>query len=211
MVLATQVEDATGVLPEGAVRIDVTYAEKDRAKALGAQWDPRAKSWYVPEGVEVEGFAEWLPVDLDAERADLGLDVAAQGPQVEVALLGLRLPCWKCNRATACLVGLQQGEADLFLLDSELGKRVARALLPEAVRTAANVGRIEKRFLRKLNRRGLASGCHWCGALQGDHRLFAEDMAEVLTPGSAGLEHLVTADIPVGLWERLQSEHADAP
>ncbi|SFE11951.1 hypothetical protein SAMN04487819_10829 [Actinopolyspora alba] len=28
--------------------LDVPFAEKDEAKALGARWDPRAKRWYAP-------------------------------------------------------------------------------------------------------------------------------------------------------------------
>lgn len=201
-------EGAAGVLPQGAVRIDVAYAEKGRVKALGARWDPGVKSWYVPEGVELGGFDEWLPLDLDAERRDLGLGDAAQGPQVGVALLGLRLPCWKCNRDTVTMVGLRRGETDLLLLDTELGKRAGRALLPETVRVAASVGRVERRFIRKLGRRALANGCHWCDALQADRRLFAEDMAQVLSAGSEALEPLVTAEIPLDLWERLRTEHA---
>lgn len=203
MAQATQVEDVAGVLPEGAVRIDVPYAERGRAKGRGARWDPGVRSWYVPQGVALEGFAEWLPVDLEAERRELGLGGERQGPQVEVALMGLRLPCWKCSRATVSPVAVQRGGAELLLLDFELGKRAARALLPEPVRVAANVGTITRRHLRRVNRHGLGIGCHWCDALQADHRLFSEDLAEILTAGSEALEPLVTADLPQPLWERL--------
>jgi len=206
---AGQEEGVAGTLPDGAVRIDVAYAEKGRVKALGARWDPGVRSWYIPEGLDLDGFAEWLPLDLDAERARLGFGNPPRGPQAEVALLGLRLPCWKCDRPTVSAVGLQQGEGAVLLLDSQLGKRVARALLPEAVQVAGNVGRIDQRFIRKLKRRCLANGCHWCAALQADHRLFGEDMAALLSPGSPALEHLVNADIPVDLWQRLQVAHED--
>lgn len=209
MAQAVQVEDMAGALPEGAVPIDVAYAEKDRAKAQGARWDTGLKSWYVPAGVDLEGFGEWLPVDVDAERADLGIDDTEAGPRVTARLLGMRLPCWKCDRSTVSVVGLQQGDADLLLLDSELGKRVARALLTEAVMVAANVGKIEKRYVKKLNRRCVTIGCHWCDALQADKRLFADDMAEVLSAGSPALEELVTADLPVGLWQRVEAARVE--
>jgi putative DNA primase/helicase len=41
----------------------VPYREKDEAKRLGAKWDKEAKSWYAPEGVDVQqsGLARWLP------------------------------------------------------------------------------------------------------------------------------------------------------
>lgn len=39
----------------------VPFAEKDRAKKLGARWDAARKVWYV-QGIEnLEAFAEWLP------------------------------------------------------------------------------------------------------------------------------------------------------
>ena len=39
----------------------VPFAEKDRAKALGARWDAARKVWYV-QGVEnLDAFAEWMP------------------------------------------------------------------------------------------------------------------------------------------------------
>ncbi len=45
--------------PKGLL-IDVPFAEKDAAKALGARWNPDAKKWYIPEGVEKEKFAKWI-------------------------------------------------------------------------------------------------------------------------------------------------------
>jgi putative DNA primase/helicase len=41
----------------------VPYREKDAAKQLGAKWDQAAKSWYAPEGLDVQhaGLARWLP------------------------------------------------------------------------------------------------------------------------------------------------------
>jgi putative DNA primase/helicase len=40
--------------------IAVPYKEKEEAKALGAKWDRRQQSWYVPAGVESAPFAKWL-------------------------------------------------------------------------------------------------------------------------------------------------------
>lgn len=41
--------------------LDVPYADKDGAKALGAKWNATRKRWYVPDGVATEPFAKWLP------------------------------------------------------------------------------------------------------------------------------------------------------
>ena len=39
--------------------LDVPFAQKDEAKALGARWDRDARKWYVPPGVDVAQFERW--------------------------------------------------------------------------------------------------------------------------------------------------------
>lgn len=46
--------------------IDVPFTQKEEAKGLGAKWDRREKSWYVPAGGELAAFAKWR----GAEAAD---------------------------------------------------------------------------------------------------------------------------------------------
>nr|WP_314539075.1 DUF5710 domain-containing protein [uncultured Massilia sp.] len=43
--------------------LNVPYAEKDEARALGARWNPGRKRWYVPTGVALEPFEKWLAKD----------------------------------------------------------------------------------------------------------------------------------------------------
>ena len=38
-----------------------SFRDKDRVKALGARWDPAKRQWYVPDGLALKPFAEWLP------------------------------------------------------------------------------------------------------------------------------------------------------
>ncbi len=38
---------ATGATGEGVVFLDVDFKEKDKAKSMGARWNPGAKAWYV--------------------------------------------------------------------------------------------------------------------------------------------------------------------
>jgi len=40
--------------------LNVPYAEKDAAKALGARWDPAKKKWYAPADLDKALFANWL-------------------------------------------------------------------------------------------------------------------------------------------------------
>ena len=41
------------------IYLNVPYAEKDAAKALGAKWDPVKKQWYAPADKDVTLFAKW--------------------------------------------------------------------------------------------------------------------------------------------------------
>src|SRR5215831_6639908 len=41
--------------------LDVPFAEKDEAKALGARWDPKARSWYAPPDRSA-AVARWTPL-----------------------------------------------------------------------------------------------------------------------------------------------------
>jgi exodeoxyribonuclease VII large subunit len=43
-----------------------SYKDKDRVKTLGARWDPTRRQWYVPDGLALTPFAEWLPAGGDA-------------------------------------------------------------------------------------------------------------------------------------------------
>jgi hypothetical protein len=45
---------------QGKTYLNVPFAQKDEAKALGAKWDAAKKKWYVPPGVAVEQFERWM-------------------------------------------------------------------------------------------------------------------------------------------------------
>lgn len=49
--------------------LNVPYAEKDEARALGARWNPTKKRWYAPPGVALDAFAKWMPEGGAAEPA----------------------------------------------------------------------------------------------------------------------------------------------
>jgi hypothetical protein len=42
------------------IPLNVPFKEKDEAKSHGARWNPAAKHWYIPEGVDDAPFAKWL-------------------------------------------------------------------------------------------------------------------------------------------------------
>lgn len=42
------------------IPLNVPFKEKDEAKSHGARWNPDAKHWYIPAGVEEAPFEKWL-------------------------------------------------------------------------------------------------------------------------------------------------------
>ena len=46
-------------MAESKTYLNVPFAQKDAAKALGAKWDAVNKKWYVPAGKDITLFAKW--------------------------------------------------------------------------------------------------------------------------------------------------------
>lgn len=72
-------------------RIDlvVPFAEKDKAKQLGARWDSERKLWYVPDGVSVSAFEQWLSSKSSFHVRSNSYFIA------QTTKL-----CWKCSKHT---------------------------------------------------------------------------------------------------------------
>lgn len=45
------------------IYLQVSFKDKEQAKALGARWDGTMKKWYVPSGLDLKNFHPWLPED----------------------------------------------------------------------------------------------------------------------------------------------------
>jgi len=95
--------------------LNVPYAEKDDARALGARWNPGRKRWYVPDGVAPDPFQKWMAKDGDASGAT-GSSGAAKGGRSDSAAAKLVVganyvemnhacnpfePCAECAQALA--------------------------------------------------------------------------------------------------------------
>ena len=75
----------TSATPLGSAKaqlfLAVPFDQKDRAKAIGARWEPALKKWYVPHGVDIAGFAEWWPEELQGQSSeDVAALLASQAP-----------------------------------------------------------------------------------------------------------------------------------
>jgi antirestriction protein ArdC len=84
--------ESAGQSAESAARtlIAVPYKEKNEAKALGAKWDRRRQSWYVPGGVDPAPFAKWLVPG--ALVADKGASLSATGMKTDDGRVYLAVP-----------------------------------------------------------------------------------------------------------------------
>lgn len=51
--------------------LEVPFAQKDLARAAGAKWDKESKSWYAPEGADIEALGRWLPRRREPVALDL--------------------------------------------------------------------------------------------------------------------------------------------
>lgn len=84
--------------------LNVPYAEKDEARALGARWNPGRKRWYVPTGTALDPFQKWLKEDAAPSGR---VDAASAKPVVGAHYVELDHacnpfePCAECTRALA--------------------------------------------------------------------------------------------------------------
>ena len=171
--------------------LDVPFSHKDEAKALGAKWDRAKKIWYVPDGVNPEPFAAWLP----------GVDRSDPSAPYIYLVLGKR-ECWKCHeQTTVAAFGIPYlaaedsdslatpGDApsDVPTVD-DAGHIAIDTSRANAVTIVPALGCVPAEIRDYLHSRcgykpvtsratktaSLASTCTGCGALQGSHYLFEE-------------------------------------
>ncbi len=54
--------------PKRGAILDVPYMEKEKAKALGAWWDPELKKWFVPAGKDTKPFEKWIVDEAESRQ-----------------------------------------------------------------------------------------------------------------------------------------------
>jgi hypothetical protein len=105
--------------------LNVPYAEKDQARALGARWNPTRKRWYVPDGVALEPFQKWAAETGAAPgkggaRSDSAVARLAVGSNY-VELEHACNPFEPCAECQAALAGKPWPAARASLLDTVAG------------------------------------------------------------------------------------------
>lgn len=134
--------------------LEVPFAEKDEAKQLGARWNPQARKWYVPAGLETSPFSRWLghqlsdaqPHPQDSTEVTQGISLRALLAQVD-ASIARGVPRSQWIRAEISQARLTAGghlQLELIEQDGE-GQLVAR--LP-AFLWASQAEAVNQRFER---------------------------------------------------------------
>lgn len=65
------------------IYLDVPYEERSMARLLGARWDARIGSWYVPDGRDPAPFRRWIPPEPES-----------------IYLVFAEHACWRCGEST---------------------------------------------------------------------------------------------------------------
>ena len=96
-------------VPESTSRIylNVPFPAKERAKGLGARWDPLARKWYVSDKVQLGPFEEWLPVGTLRDPVPYGELEAAGSSQ---AASGVALSAYLAQVAEAIAVRVPRSQ-----------------------------------------------------------------------------------------------------
>ena len=68
------------------IYLNVPYAEKDAAKALGAKWDAAKKKWYAPADKDITLFAKWQTESTSSASSSKKPESSASGSNI---LLGV--------------------------------------------------------------------------------------------------------------------------
>lgn len=61
--------------------LNVPFAQKDAAKALGARWDAASKKWYVPADKDITPFAQWQPQSGTLQSPITSMSTPAASPK----------------------------------------------------------------------------------------------------------------------------------
>ncbi|MFH0784661.1 MAG: zincin-like metallopeptidase domain-containing protein [Pseudomonadota bacterium] len=80
------------------VYLDVPFRQKDEAKALGARWDRRERSWFIPVDIDSSPFEKWLN---KAPSLEQGLGQAKGNEQVLTDRQYLAVPYGERSAAKA--------------------------------------------------------------------------------------------------------------
>lgn len=159
-------------MADAVVMLEVPIEQKDEAKALGARWNPDARSWYVPAGRDATPFARWLPPP-----------VPTDGPMVPARLLGQVERCYRCGARGVALTGILVSPVYSIDPSGFVGFDSIARILAALVNDTPLA---EKYFIGRIRMRSsyVANACRQCDAMWGSFPL-REAVIEYLAGGGS--------------------------
>ena len=162
--------------------LNVPYAERDQAEALGALWEPSRRCWYVPDGLDLQPFRRWFPEQV-ASLPGSNLRSA------ETYVVTAPRRCWSCGQTTTVAGFLMApGFEDFSVWQDDLDGQgrwgggegwcfafhIDALPSPIAAQAIMRAPRYRRAFRPATRGSYWANHCSECGALQGDVHLFED-------------------------------------
>jgi len=118
-------------MAESKTYLNVPFAQKDEAKALGARWDAVPKKWFVPADKDITLFARWQAESGAVQSSGLKTSPAKTGSSSRKTAAGVSKPMQRLKILWPITAIRRLG----INVGSQVGRAV-RALIPGEARTA---------------------------------------------------------------------------
>jgi hypothetical protein len=76
------------------INLVTPFADKDKAKALGARWDSTRKVWYIVDVADLTPFMRWIP-DMDEATGQRDIPGGANASNKVVPSCGCKVLPWE--------------------------------------------------------------------------------------------------------------------
>jgi len=157
--------------------LTVPFAQKEKAKALGARWDPQQRCWWIPSEIDPAPFARWIPFAISTEplyrtlgpvEIDEDFFAYVLGRPLEVFFI--MVDCWKCHLLTLAFLGVvdRTNEASNLLYQANVIERLNDMRIGFGLE---RFGCVKPRSSKTLQTSYVSQGCSHCDALIGDFPL----------------------------------------
>lgn len=153
--------------------LNVPYAEKDEAKALGAKWNPELKKWVAPDCKTYKDFKKWIAGPEGYHKIVLLNNV--------YVVVGYR-QCFKCRKSVPVIgfgrkdyLTMSPNRCNSYSYENKLRLMSFFEPMPERLLKFVQENyRFEKRYSKTVGGEYFASVCPNCDMLQGKFYLFNE-------------------------------------
>jgi hypothetical protein len=95
---------------------------------------------------------------------------------VKCEVLAIDVPCWRCKKQSAAIVGIMRTDArssglfDCFI-PFEACAELILPMLSDEILAKKNVGKLKLRFSKTVNKSYVSNGCRHCDVIFGNHPL----------------------------------------